>query len=308
MSFHVTNKFLSAIVTIAAAVSPFSFFRAAASAQIIVGKRTSEPKNMVRVPGGTFSMGTDLSAVPDLLTRFNLKRAEIFADETPRHSVKVDPFYLDKYEITNSEFKRFVEKHPEWQKSKISAQLHNGKYLEDWIGNNFPKDRGRYPVVFVTWYAAVAYCQSLGKRLPIEAEWEFAARGGLDNNAFPWGNEPADKTRANYSASGFGAAIKVGSYKPNGYGLFDMTGNVWEYLADEWVKYPAAAETTIDPIAGGDFFDSGDSYLSVKTRRVIRGGSWGGSPVNLRVTYRDSHPVDGAGNHVGFRCAMPATR
>jgi formylglycine-generating enzyme required for sulfatase activity len=302
----VINKILSFALTVAAIISPLSFFRSTALSQFNIGKRISAPKNMARIPGGTFMMGTDAAAIPDLLKRFNVKRAEIFGDEVPQHSVKIDPFYLDKYEVTNSQFKKFVEKHPHWQKSKISPQLHNGKYLQDWDNNNYPKGKGDFPVVFVSWYGAVAYCQSQGKRLPTEAEWELAARGGLTGSAFPWGDEPADKTHANYSASGFGAAIKVGSYKPNGYGVYDMAGNVWEYLADEWVKYPTSNETLINPVAGGDLFDKGQSYLNVKTRRVIRGGSWGGSPINLRVTYRDSHPVDGAGNHVGFRCAMRA--
>jgi formylglycine-generating enzyme required for sulfatase activity len=251
-------------------------------------------------------MGTDQSAVPDLLARFNVKRAEIFVDEVPRHLVTIDPFYLDTLEVTNSQFKRFIDKFPKWQKANIASKLHNGKYLQDWDGNNYPKGKGDYPVVFVSWYAAVAYCRSQGKRLPTEAEWEFAARGGLIDKAFPWGDDPADKSRANYTVSGFGAATKVGSYKPNGYGLYDMAGNVWEYLADEWAKYPSANAVRVNPVAGGDLFDRGDSYLAVKSRRVIRGGSWGGSPINLRVTYRDSHPVDGAGDHVGFRCAMPA--
>lgn len=274
------------------------------SAQVIVGKRKGSPKGMVKIPGGIFQIGTDAASIPDLLTRFNVKRAEIFADEVPRHSVKINSFYLDKYAVTNSQFKRFVDKDPQWQKSNIASDLHNGKYLQDWDGNNYPKGKIDFPVVYVSWYAAVAYCQSQGKRLPTEAEWEFAARGGLTDNAFPWGNELPDKTRANYSASGLGAATKVGSYSPNGYGLYDMAGNVWEYLADEWAKYPTTNETLFDPVAGGDHFDRGSSYLNIKTRRVIRGGSWGGSPINMRVTYRDSHPVEGSGNHVGFRCAM----
>jgi formylglycine-generating enzyme required for sulfatase activity len=112
-----------------------------------------------------------------------------------------------------------------------------------------------------------------------------------------------DKTRANFGASGIGAATRVGSYPPNGYGLFDMAGNVWEFLADEWESYPGAATgIRINPVAGGDFFYK-DSYQQIKTRRVIRGGSYGGSPVNLRVRYRDSHLPENAGDHVGFRCA-----
>ena len=301
-----SKKLVTSLLIIASVMSLLTFLRVAAYSQVLIGTRkSSAAKNMVLIRGGTFWMGTDSSAIPGLLAKFNVRRAEIFADEVPRRSVKVGAFYLDKHEVTESEFRKFIDKHPQWKKASIPAKLHNGKYLQDWDGDKFPKGKDDYPVVNVSWYAAVAYCQSLGKRLPTEAEWEFAARGGLDNKAFPWGDEPADKTRANYSASGFGAAIKVGSYRSNGYGLHDMAGNVWEYLADEWAKYPETTDTVIDPVAGGDLFDRGDRYLSVNTRRVIRGGSWGGSPINLRVTYRDSHPVDGAGNHVGFRCAMP---
>jgi formylglycine-generating enzyme required for sulfatase activity len=289
---------------LAVLLSTLSFYQAAVYSQISIGKRKGTPKDMVRIPGGTFLMGTDASVVAHLLTKFNMRRTEIFADEVPRHSVTIGPFYLDRYEVTNTRFKKFIDKHPQWQKAKIASNLQNGKYLQNWLGNDFPKGKENYPIVFVSWYAAVAYCQAQGKRLPTEAEWEFAARGGLSDKAFPWGDEPADKTRANYGASGFGAAVKVGSYRPNGYGLYDMAGNVWEYLADEWAKYPDAGAGLMEPIAGGDLFDRGDSYLNVKSRRVIRGGSWGGSPINLRVTYRDSHPVDGAGNHVGFRCSM----
>jgi hypothetical protein len=111
-----------------------------------------------------------------------------------------------------------------------------------------------------------------------------------------------DKTKANFGASEIGAATEVGSFPANGYGLFDMAGNVWEFLTDEWQAYPAEIELQINPVAGGDFFLT-DSFRQIKTRRVIRGGSYGGSVVNLRVTYRDSHQPENAGDHVGFRCA-----
>ena len=156
----------------------------------------------------------------------------------------------------------------------------------------------------MSWYAAVAYCQWAGNHLPTEAEWEYAARGGLTGKAFPWGDEPADKTRANYEGSGIGGTTPVGSYPANRYGLFDMAGNVWEYLADEWGPYPSSPQ--INPVAGGNLFlDS--RFSTVTTRRVIRGGSWGGAPINLRVAYRDSHPPESAKDFVGFRCAEPVS-
>ena len=266
------------------------------------GRKKENRSQTVLIPGATFEMGTGEAEIPKLQEIFKVRRAEIFTGETPRHKVKIDSFYLDKYEVTNADFKKFLDKNPVWQKGRIAAEFHNGKYLQHWQGNDFPKDKARHPVVFVSWYAAVAFCQSQGKRLPTEAEWEYAARGGLSGKQFPWGDEPADKTRANYSESGFGAATRVGSYPANGYGLFDMAGNVWEFLADEWQKYPTAIEIQVNPVAGGDFFYK-DSYRQIKTRRVIRGGSYGGAPVNLRVHYRDSHLPENAGDHVGFRCA-----
>jgi formylglycine-generating enzyme len=262
-----------------------------------------EHKAMVLITGATFQMGTDQSDIPELQLVFGIKQAELFADEIPRHPVTIHSFYLDKYEVTNAQFKTFVEHNPDWRQDRIPARYHNGNYLKHWNSQGYPKEKANHPVVNISWYAAVAYCQWTGKRLPTEAEWEYAARGGLKAKAFPWGDEAVDKTRANYGESGFGDTTPVGSYYANGYGLFDMAGNVWEYLADEWGRYSSSAQ--IDPIAGGSlFFD--DAFLAITSRRVIRGGSWGGSPVNLRVTYRDSHPPNGARDFVGFRCAESA--
>lgn len=247
--------------------------------------------NMAFIPGATFEMGQDAADVPKLMQAFGVNRAELFSEETPKHRVTIGSFYLDRTEVTNAAFKAFLEKNPEWSKGKIAVSLHNGKYLQQWNGNDFPAGQADNPVVFVNWYAAAAYCAAQGKRLPTEAEWEYAARGGLEGKAFPWGDEMPAKTRANYGESGLKAATKVGSYLANGYGLHDMAGNVWEFLADEWQKYPAKPSHE-------------SNYLQVKTRRALRGGSYGGGAVNMRVTYRDSHAPENAGDHVGFRCAM----
>ncbi len=257
---------------------------------------------MALIPGGTFEMGQDAVDMPKLQRKFNIKRAGMFEDETPKHRVTLGSFYLDRTEVTNLQFKQFVEQTADWQKDRIAGRYHNGKYLQQWTGNDFPLGQDEYPVVFVSWYAAAAFCQGQGKRLPTEAEWEFAARGGLEGKAFPWGDEMPDKTRANFSESGLNAATAVASYPANGYGLFDMGGNVWEYLANEWQKYPANAS---DGSAVADIFQD-RSYLQVKTRRALRGGSYGAAPVNMRVTFRDSHLPENAGDHVGFRCAMTA--
>lgn len=259
----------------------------------------AEP-GMVWISGGTFSMGIDPEDVPHLQKLFAVDHPQLFEDEIPKHTVTVTGFFLDRNLVTNAEFRAFVEANPRWQRQQISASLHNGHYLEHWTNSEIPATRADHPVVNVSWYAAVAYCQWKDKRLPTEAEWEFAARGGLDG-FFPWGDQMVDKSRANYSDSGLGTTTSAGSYAPNGYGLFDMAGNAWEFLADEWSRYTSAPQT--NPVSGGDRFERGDSFLAVRTRRVIRGGSWGGAPVNLWVGYRDSHPPDGARGFAGFRCA-----
>ncbi|MDQ3819123.1 MAG: formylglycine-generating enzyme family protein, partial [Acidobacteriota bacterium] len=253
---------------------------------------------MVLMHGATFSMGTKASDVPRLQQVFGVRRAEIFEAEVPQHPVTLDSYYLDRHEVTNAQFKRFLDTNPQWRKGRVPAKLHNGDYLKDWTGNDYAKGKDNYPVVYVIWYAAVAYCQWNGERLPTEAEWEYAARGGLKDKMFPWGDEAADTSRANYSKSNTGRAVAVESFPANGYGLFDMAGNVWEFMADEWGEYKGAAE--LNPVAGGNLFLD-DSFYSVTTRRVIRGGSWGGSPINMRVTYRDSHPPGDARDFVGFR-------
>ncbi|HEV7891067.1 MAG TPA: formylglycine-generating enzyme family protein [Pyrinomonadaceae bacterium] len=259
------------------------------------------PMSLVR--GATFRMGTDASQSPSLMQAFGVKRAELFSSEAPRHAVTLSPFYIDRHEVTNALYKKFLDKNPRWRHGSIEPRQHNGNYLKHWHGDYYPEGKADHPVTNVSWYAAVAYCRWAGKRLPTEAEWEYAARGGLRDRTFPWGDEPADKTRANYAGSGVGGTTRVGSYPANGYGLFDMAGNVWEYTLDEWGTYPSSPQ--VNPVAGGNLFLD-ETFLNVTTRRVIRGGSYGGAPVNLRTAYRDSHPPDGARDFVGFRCAKPA--
>jgi formylglycine-generating enzyme len=264
-------------------------------------KQTNDaPGSMVFLRGGTTRMGIDAGEVQHFTRIFAVSDPQLFRDELPRHQVKLDDFYLDRYLVTEAEFFKFVDANPQWKPSRLPAHLDNGNYLKHWQGSNTFDSNSQHPVVNVNWYAAVAYCRWTGKRLPTEAEWEYAARGGYEV-LFPWGNEHADRTRANYSGAGLHATTPVGTYPPNPYALFDMAGNVWEYLADEWHPYPSIAQT--NPIAGGDRFKSGTAFLQVKTRRVIRGGSFEGDPINLWVEYRDSHPPDGSRPFVGFRCA-----
>lgn len=255
---------------------------------------------MSYIPGATFMMGTEPTDIPRLLRLFGVGRAELFEAESPRHPVTLSPYYIDHYEVTNIRFKKFVDRNAEWGLSHTPLKYHNGEYLKHWVGGTYPVGLSDHPVVNVSWYAAVAFCRWEGKRLPTEAEREYAARGGLEGKQFPWGDEMPDRSRANFRGSGLGTTVSVGSYAPNGFGLYDMAGNVWEFVADAWGPYAPAAQT--NPLACREQLE-GEAYLQVTGRRVIRGGSWGGAPVNLRVAYRDSHPAEGAKDFVGFRCA-----
>jgi formylglycine-generating enzyme required for sulfatase activity len=251
-------------------------------ASLVSAQRNDE----VLVPAGVFTMGTNESSVGALLARFSSKRRELFASELPAHRATVGAFFIDRTEVTNAAFKTFVDVHPEWSRDRLAADRHNGEYLKTWAGGSYPAGEATVPVTFITWHAASAFCRSAGKRLPTEAEWEFAAGRGLAAE-FPWGDDAPDASKANWSGANIGKPSPAGTF-PSAHGLHDMAGNVWEFVADPWK----------------------DSYLDAAKvspgRRVIRGGSFGGSPVNLRVRYRDSHPELGAGPHVGFRCARLA--
>lgn len=261
---------------------------------------TNTVGSMVLVRGGTIQIGIDASEIQSFEKIFDIHVPELFQDEVPKHLVTLDDFYIDKYPVTNAEFKRFIDASSGWQPGHIPPELDNGNYLKHWNTPNVLKAKADHPVVNVNWYAAVAYCRWAGKRLPSEAEWEYAARGGL-NALFPWGNQPVDGTRANYSGSHLSTTSPVGTYPANQYGLFEMAGNVWQFLADEWKPYSSTPQK--NPVAGENLFFDGTAFLQVKTRRVIRGGSFDGASVNLWVEYRDSHPPNGSHDFVGFRCA-----
>ena len=125
---------------------------------------------MVRIPAGEFEMGSN----------------EIM-EATPEHTVYLDAFYIDPYEVTNAQFKAFIDANPDWNKDNIPSEYHNGNYLRLWNGNDYPQGKANHPVVYVSWYAAMAYAKWKGKRLPTEAEWEKAARGGMTDRRYVWG-------------------------------------------------------------------------------------------------------------------------
>jgi len=265
-------------------------------------------QDMVLLPGGTFEMGTDSMSLALLLMRYLDLPPALFVQETPAHEVHLDPFYFDKREVTVEAFAAFVRTHPPWARDRIPAAASNGKYLSSWSGDVPPANSDSLPVNFVTWYAATAYCASVGKRLPTEAEWEFAALGGQRGDVFPWGATPPTVRNANWSESGMHAPIAVAHYAPNAYGLYDMAGNVWEYVADRWRDRYSVPDTFAIVSPDSILALRPSALLAARGRYVIRGGSFDGGELNLRVRFRDSHPADGAQPHVGFRCARSPTR
>ena len=172
--------------------------------------------DMVLISAGTFQMGSNAP--------------EAFIDEQPVRTVTVAAFYMDEYEVTNAQYKRFVDANPRWQKGRIRASYHDGDYLKHWNGNNYPFGKANHPVVYVSWYAAREYATWAGKRLPTQTEWEKAARGGLIGKKYPRG-DAIDANSTNYG-NGVGDTVSVGRYPANGYGLSDMAGNVWEWCSD----------------------------------------------------------------------------
>jgi len=240
---------------------------------------------MVLIPAGEFEMGIDQSEIPELVNWAKgydqSAMASWFEDETPRHKVYLDAYYIDVYEVTNEMYAKFLK-----------ATNHKPpKYWDDPRYND-----PQQPVVGVTWEDAKAYCDWAGKRLPTEAEWEKAARGGLIGKRFPWGDD-ASHDYANYAGTVgtdiWGYSAPVGKFAPNGYGLYDMAGNVFEWCADWYEKDYYSKSPTKNP--------TGPS--SGKTR-VVRGGGYGYTANFLRVSDRfGSYFPSNAYPFVGFRCA-----
>ncbi len=238
---------------------------------------------MIMVPAGEFTMGTD--------------RGE--ADERPAHVVHVDTFYCDKYEVTNGQYLAFLDA------TGTNMDAANNKLLE--LGDSGVQIRSsgaafelktpavaRRPVVEVSWYGAKAYCEWMDGRLPTEAEWERAARG-IDGRKYPWGMR-IDRRNANYKGL-FSTAVEVGSY-PEGsspFGIYDMAGNVWEWVAD-WYSSDYYAESPKRNPAGPE---SG-------TFRIIRGGAWGTDSSYLRSSYRLGLSAASTDDSIGFRCVRDA--
>ena len=237
--------------------------------------------DMMFIRAGEFWMGSDDSDAED--------------DEKPRHTIYLDAFHIDKYEVTNAHYKKFVDANPQWQKDRIPEKYHDGDYLKHWNGNNYPPDKGNHPVVYVSWYAAMAYAEWRGKRLPTEAEWERAARDS-------WRTINAD--RANYGEN-VGGTTPVGTYPPDASDLYDMAGNVWEWCLDEYKPDFYAISPSDNPLAGGTMDNILSDWMNFKTVRVLRGGSWVSAAKFVRVSDRTRFTPKITNKARGFRCVKP---
>jgi len=221
-------------------------------------------KNMVLIPGGEFNMG---------------KNSPSSSDWKPEHKIKIDSFYLDKCEVTNKQYYDFCKA------TKQGLPEFWGS-IEFKCGLDFPE----FPVVGVSWFEADKFAKWAGKRLPTEAEWEYAARGGMADKNFPTGDQ-IDSTKANFGKK-YKGILKVGSFQPNGFGLYDMPGNVWEWVSDNY---------------GSDYYKTSatENPKGVEQSRfkVIRGGSWHSGAMCVQNYFRNGLSPSWVDFAVGFRCA-----
>ena len=256
------------------------------------------PKGMVLIPAGEFQIGSNDAEADD--------------DEQPVRTVYVDAFYMDETEVTNAQFKEFVLENPRWQKNRIDGRFHNGRYLWDWNGNNYPKGKSKHPVDSVSWYAAMAYSKWAGKRLPTEAEWERAARGGLVDKKYPHGNTLTPRD-ANYG-NNVKDTTAVGRYPANGYGLRDMAGNVSEWCLDAYhrgfyLTFPQEGVAR-NPLAGANTIQwilDNFTNVNIHVSRVRRGGDWFDTVQLPRVADRNDSKPKSAFLVIGFRCVRSVT-
>ena len=177
--------------------------------------------------------------------------------------------------------------------------------MKHWEGNNYPQGKENHPVVYISWYAAMAYADWAGRRLPTEAEWEKAARGRLVDQAYPWGNS-IDQSKANYSGE-IGDTTPEGNYPANAYRLYDMAGNAWEWCLDLYETDFYSLSPRRNPIAGESLTEITERYPTVKGPRVLRSGYWNNPPEFVRVADRYKRSPDSTHRGSSFRCAMSLT-
>lgn len=244
-------------------------------------------EGMVLIPGGPFIMGS-------------VKGSD---SERPVHEVVLDEFWMDSTPVTNSEFARFAELTGYRTSAEIRGKawgLTDGRYTDlpglCWRTYATP-DRENHPVVFVSWEDASSYARWAGKRLPTEAEWEKAARGGLLNANYPWGDADPDGSQCNFAKAPLKTppTTSVMEFPPNGYGLYDMVGNVWQWCIDYFAEDYYLLSPNVNP-----------SGPQRGLHRVRRGGSWNViQPFRLRCANRGAMDPFSAVPNLGFRCVAP---
>jgi eukaryotic-like serine/threonine-protein kinase len=223
---------------------------------------------LVFVPGGEFEMGS-----------------ENHPAEEPVHTVDVDAFWIDQTEVTNALYARCVEEEACLPPERVSSYIRQAYYGNSQYDN--------YPVTYVNWYDADAYCKWANRRLPTEAEWEKAARG-TDQRIYPWGSQFPGKDMLNFDFN-LGGTVEVGKY-PSGaspYGVLDMAGNVSEWVADWYDTQYYSQSPALDPLGP-----------ETGKYRVVRGGSWFHNRNFVRATFRFFYEPDSAFVNLGFRCAI----
>lgn len=242
--------------------------------------------------GATFDGGTSWGMAPIHAGCFEMGDhfGEGPFDEIPVHEVCISDFEMDAHEVTNAEYAECVHVGACIAPTSWGSATRPTYYIDPTYDD--------FPVIFVDWHQADAYCAWAGKRLPTEAEWEYAARGGMEGKRYPWGNM-ISSTSANYLDSGDPwerDTSPVGYYAANGYGLYDVAGNVWEWVSD-WLE-KRYYQYCVDH---GIVNDPPGSIIG--TYRVVRGGSWSTGAGGIRVAERGGgYPTHGL-NRIGFRCA-----
>lgn len=313
---------------------------------VVVGR--PQPKGMAWIAGRSFLMGSN----------------DFYLEERPVHEVVVESFWMDRHPVTNAEFRRFVNAtgyvtsaertpvpsdYPDadpallvpgslvFRKTRRPVDLNDYRNWWTWTPGaqwRHPDGPGstlhgreRHPVTQVAYEDADTYAAWAGKELPTEAEWELAARGGLDGKVFPWGDEfaPRGKMMANtwqgdfpwqnLATDGFEGTSPIKSFSPNGYGLFDTVGNVWEWTSDYFstqhpvVEHACCAPSNPRVTSPEGSFDVGQPGEHIP-RRVTKGGSHLCAPnycLRYRPAARQGEAVDTSTAHIGFRCVVRAT-